>query len=62
MDGGRWPAKAFAGEVLPFRARVFREGHDALAVELLLTRPDGEQEVHRMWQGAPGTPVTLFIT
>ncbi|MEY4499188.1 MAG: hypothetical protein RL319_176, partial [Actinomycetota bacterium] len=39
MDGGRWPAKAFQGEVLPFSAVVFREGHDALGVELVLTSP-----------------------
>ena len=55
VDEGRWPAKAFAGEVVPFAATVFREGHDALGVELLLTSPKGEQSVHRMTAGAPGT-------
>ncbi len=39
VEAGRWPAKAFVGEVIPFGATVFREGHDALGVELLLTSP-----------------------
>nr|WP_246081434.1 alpha-1,4-glucan--maltose-1-phosphate maltosyltransferase [Homoserinimonas aerilata] len=50
-----WPAKAFVGEVVPFGATVFMEGHELLAVELLLTDPDGTQQRHRMSQGAPGT-------
>lgn len=52
VEAGRWPAKAFKGEVIPFSANVFREGHDALGVELLLTDPSGKQQVHRL---APGT-------
>ena len=55
VDGGRWPAKAFAGEVIPFSANVFREGHDALAAELLLTDPIGNLSVLRMTPGAPGS-------
>jgi starch synthase (maltosyl-transferring) len=55
VDQGRWPAKAFAGELIPFRATVFREGHDALGVELLLTDTQGKQSVHRMTPGAPGS-------
>ncbi|HEX3679164.1 MAG TPA: alpha-1,4-glucan--maltose-1-phosphate maltosyltransferase [Galbitalea sp.] len=51
----RWPAKAFAGEVVPFGATVFREGHDLIGVELLLVNPDGKQTQHRMTAGAPGT-------
>ena len=51
---GRWPAKAYAGEVIPFEATVFREGHDQLGVELLLTSPAGVETVHRMTPGAPG--------
>jgi starch synthase (maltosyl-transferring) len=50
----RWPAKAFAGELVPFGATVFKEGHDLLGVELLLTAPDGTQSIHRMHEGAPG--------
>ena len=43
-----WPAKAYAGEVVPFQATVFIEGHDVLGVDLLLTNPDGLQGKHRM--------------
>ena len=55
VDEGRWPAKAFKGEVIPFSAVVFREGHDALGVEVLLTSPSGKSTVHRMHAGAPGS-------
>lgn len=55
VDGGRWPAKAFSGEVVPFGATAFREGHDLIGVELLLTDPSGATTVHRMAPGAPGT-------
>ena len=55
VESGRWPAKAFVGEVLPFSAVVFREGHDSIAAELLLTSPTGKLSIHRMHAGAPGT-------
>lgn len=55
VDEGRWPAKAFAGELVPFSAKVFREGHDSVAAEVLLTAPDGKQSVHRMRAGAVGS-------
>ena len=55
VEGGRWPAKGFVGEVIPFGATVFREGHDSLGVELLLSDPNGKQSVHRMNPGAPGS-------
>src|SRR3954462_12200526 len=38
---GRLPAKATVGEPFPVRATVFREGHDRLAAEVVLTAPDG---------------------
>lgn len=55
VESGRWPAKAFTGEVIPFSANVFREGHDALGVELLLTAPNGKQQVQRMAAGSLGS-------
>ena len=55
VDAGRWPAKAYEGEVIPFSARVFREGHDSVAAEVLLTDPAGVTTVHRMHPGAAGT-------
>ena len=51
----RWPAKAYLGEVVPFEATVFREGHGELGVELLLTDPEGRETRHPMSLLAPGT-------
>jgi starch synthase (maltosyl-transferring) len=50
-----WPAKAYRGEVVPFEATAFREGHDELGVQLLITDPAGTERVHRMRPVAPGT-------
>ncbi|MET0974902.1 MAG: maltotransferase domain-containing protein [Leifsonia sp.] len=50
-----WPAKAFAGEVVPFRATAFREGHDLIGVDLVITDPSGTTAVHRMGPLAAGT-------
>jgi starch synthase (maltosyl-transferring) len=41
VDLGRQPAKATVGEPLPVSASVFREGHDKLGAEVVLTGPDG---------------------
>jgi starch synthase (maltosyl-transferring) len=51
----RWPSKAFAGEVVPFAATVFREGHDILGAEVVLTAPDGTVERHPLEQRVAGT-------
>jgi starch synthase (maltosyl-transferring) len=48
QPGNLWPAKAYLGEVVPFQATVFKEGHDAIGVDLLLTDPAGVQTRHRM--------------
>ncbi|MDR2703272.1 MAG: alpha-1,4-glucan--maltose-1-phosphate maltosyltransferase [Cellulomonadaceae bacterium] len=40
FEGGRWPAKAAVGEVVPIRANVFREGHDAVNATAVLYGPD----------------------
>ncbi|WP_418288040.1 alpha-1,4-glucan--maltose-1-phosphate maltosyltransferase [Mycetocola zhujimingii] len=45
---GRWPARGFVGEVIPFEATAFREGHDSIGVELLLTDPSGRTTRHPM--------------
>jgi starch synthase (maltosyl-transferring) len=50
-----WPARAFAGEVVPFSATAFREGHDLIGVSLLLTAPDGTVSSHVMTLPVPGT-------
>ncbi|UAL28392.1 alpha-1,4-glucan--maltose-1-phosphate maltosyltransferase [Nocardioides rotundus] len=41
VDRGRLPAKATVGEPFPVTARVFREGHDRLSAEVVLTDPSG---------------------
>ena len=43
VDLGRQPAKATVGEPFPVSATVFREGHDRLAAEVVLTAPDGSR-------------------
>jgi starch synthase (maltosyl-transferring) len=55
LPDDRWPAKAFAGEVVPFSATAFREGHDLIGVTLLLTDPHGAQSAHPMTLPIPGT-------
>ncbi|SFR75683.1 starch synthase (maltosyl-transferring) [Agromyces sp. CF514] len=51
----RWHPKAFDGEVVPFRANVFREGHDQVGAMLVLTAPSGLVRRERMSLTAPGT-------
>ncbi|MFI9150038.1 maltotransferase domain-containing protein, partial [Streptomyces sp. NPDC053367] len=41
VEGGRRPAKAVEGETFQVTATVFREGHDAVAANVVLTGPDG---------------------
>lgn len=54
VDGGKYPAKALVGEVITFGATAFREGHDRLAVELVITSPSGVIGRHRMQQTNSG--------
>ncbi len=44
VDLGRQSAKATVGEPFPVSATVFREGHDALAAEVVLISPDGVRQ------------------
>ncbi|MCI2958159.1 alpha-1,4-glucan--maltose-1-phosphate maltosyltransferase [Agromyces atrinae] len=50
----RWRPSAFAGEVVPFGATVFREGHDRVGAMLVLTSPTGVTTEHRLVSTAPG--------
>jgi starch synthase (maltosyl-transferring) len=43
VEGGVYPAKAVVGELIPIRAKVFREGHDAVNASVILTDPAGTQ-------------------
>ncbi|MGH8964153.1 MAG: maltotransferase domain-containing protein, partial [Actinomycetes bacterium] len=46
VDHGRYPAKSAVGEPFTVTALVFREGHDALNADVVLTDPSG---VRRPW-------------
>lgn len=50
-----WQAKAFVGEVVPFAATCFLEGHDALGVALHVKSPDGTSVRYPMAEMSPGT-------
>jgi starch synthase (maltosyl-transferring) len=55
LDGTR-PAKAVPSELFPVSATVFREGHDAVAANVVLTDPDGRPDGwHPMRELVPGT-------
>ena len=56
VDRGRRPAKAVAGESFQISATVFREGHDAVAANVVLLDPDGHPGPWTpMRELAPGT-------
>ncbi|MFF7968965.1 alpha-1,4-glucan--maltose-1-phosphate maltosyltransferase [Streptomyces sp. NPDC007903] len=56
VQGGRRPAKAVPGEVFEVSATVFREGHDAVAADVVLRDPDGRPGPFTpMRELAPGT-------
>lgn len=54
VSGGRYPAKAVVGEVVPVRATVWREGHDAVAATLVV-RYHGTTPP-RLAEAPPGLP------
>src|SRR3954451_21145881 len=43
VECGRHPAKASVGDPFRLRATVFREGHDELNADLVVTGPDGKR-------------------
>ncbi|MFJ6654796.1 maltotransferase domain-containing protein [Streptomyces sp. NPDC091377] len=56
VEAGRRPARAVPGETFEVSATVFREGHDAVGANVVLTAPDGtETEWTPMRLQAPGT-------
>jgi starch synthase (maltosyl-transferring) len=42
VDAGAYPAKAVVGETFTIAATVFREGHDAVNANVVLTSPSGQ--------------------
>ena len=55
LPGTPWLPKAFVGEVIPFEATIFREGHDAIGAALVLTSPAGVVTRVPLRLRAPGT-------
>jgi len=55
LPGSPWLPKAFVGEVIPFEATIFREGHDAIGAALVLTSPVGAVTRVPLRLRAPGT-------
>lgn len=45
VDGGRFPASAAEGERVPLTVNAFREGHDAMGVQVRLRDPEGAETV-----------------
>ena len=53
---GQYPARAVTGQTVVVSATVFREGHDAVAADVVVRGPDGKRRPFlRMQPGAPGT-------
>ncbi|MDP9418288.1 MAG: alpha-1,4-glucan--maltose-1-phosphate maltosyltransferase [Actinomycetota bacterium] len=53
---GQYPARAVTGETVAVGATVFREGHDAVAADVVVVGADARRRPFlRMEKGAPGT-------
>ena len=48
LEDNLWPATSFVTDVVPFGATVFREGHDLIGVDVLLTDPADADTRHGM--------------
>ncbi|MCW2764147.1 MAG: glgE1 [Nocardioides sp.] len=56
VDLGRLPAKATVGEPFRVTATIFREGHDQLGADVVLTGPDGQRRAPVRMVELPDTP------
>ncbi|MBB5831116.1 alpha-1,4-glucan--maltose-1-phosphate maltosyltransferase [Brachybacterium aquaticum] len=54
VDGGRFPARCVEGETVTVRVNAFREGHDAMGVQLVLVSPDGTETRRALRSVNPG--------
>jgi len=54
VDGGRFPARCVEGETVTVSANAFREGHDAMGVQLVLVSPDGQEQRQALRSTNPG--------
>lgn len=59
IEGGVYAAKAVVGEAVPIRAKVFREGHDAVNASVILTDPHGRETRHDMTPAGAARPGSL---
>lgn len=48
IEGGAYAAKAVVNELIPIRATIFREGHDAVNASVVLTDPHGKETRYPM--------------
>jgi len=55
VDAGAYPAKAAVGETFTIAATVFREGHDAVNANVVLTSPSGQTRRMLMTPVGQGT-------
>ncbi|MGP9582093.1 maltotransferase domain-containing protein [Brachybacterium sp. AOP35-5H-19] len=54
VDGGRYPARCVEGETVTVSANTFREGHDAMGVQLVLISPEGKEQRRALDLVEPG--------
>ncbi|MCJ1710842.1 alpha-1,4-glucan--maltose-1-phosphate maltosyltransferase [Clavibacter michiganensis subsp. phaseoli] len=62
IEDDLWPAKSFVHDVVPFGATIFREGHDLIGADVLLTDPTGAVTEHRMALDATKPGLDRWIT
>ncbi|KAB1659710.1 alpha-1,4-glucan--maltose-1-phosphate maltosyltransferase [Pseudoclavibacter chungangensis] len=55
IEDDLFPTKGTVGDVIPFSCIAFREGHDLIGVEVVLTEPSGHEQRARLVPGEPGT-------
>ncbi|WP_442927904.1 maltotransferase domain-containing protein [Microbacterium sp. CCNWLW134] len=48
VPGGRYRPSAYVGDAVPFTVTAFREGHDAIGVQVRLFSPSGDESLHRL--------------
>ncbi len=62
VEHGRYPAKAAVGESFAVTALVFREGHDLLGADVVLTDPDGVRRPPVRMREVPGAISRMAAT
>jgi starch synthase (maltosyl-transferring) len=60
ISGGRHPGKAVVGEVVPITATVWREGHDAVAANVVWRRVAGNGAAHHVRMSPMSTSSDRF--